>query len=99
MYLGLSDHAPGALPPFSSDSLQGSVYCWGLGAIRRLSLAPGASGSDTESDTAGSGLASGLAFVVLIFPLQSLTAHTRVGYYYDHKPVPFLIFVRPLGGR
>lgn len=95
MYLGLSNHAPGALSPFSSDSLRGSVYCWGLGAIRRLSPAPGASGGDIESDTAG----SGLVFVVLIFPLQSLTAHARVGYYYDHKPVPFLIFVRPLGGR
>ena len=71
------------------------MYCWGLGAIRYLSPAPGASGGDTGSDTAG----SGLAFVVLIFPLQSLTAHARVGYYYNHKPVPFLIFVRPLGGR
>ena len=95
MYLALNSHAPGALSPFSSDSLRGSVNCWELGALRRLSPAPGPSGGDTESDTAG----SGLAFVVLIFPLQSLTAHARAGYYYDHKPVPFLIFVKQLGGR
>lgn len=95
MDLGLGVRALGAVCYLGSESPCGSVYGREIGTLRHLSSAPRASGGDTESDTAG----SGLAFVFLIFRLHGLKPHARVGYYYDRKPVPFMIFVRRLGGR
>lgn len=91
--LGLRIRPPGVLSHPGSESMHGSVYCQGEWEYQRSVL----SLWDlrlyvTKDDTAG----SDLAFIIFIFPFHSLKPPTTVGYYYDRKPILFVIFVRQL---